>query len=84
MSMMTNTILCVIEQHLKESFQNDVNPFDFILILLGNDLSQLPTICKHSYFDAEKCCKSCYVSTTPSWLNATHHHFNSLMNVQVI
>ncbi len=51
MSMMTSIILCAIEQHLKQYFQNDANPFDFILVLLVGDLSQLLAICKHSYFD---------------------------------
>jgi hypothetical protein len=38
MSMMTSIVLCAIEQSLKQSFQNVVNPFDFILILLIGDL----------------------------------------------
>ncbi len=75
MFMMTSIVLCTIEQCLKQSFQNDVNPLDSILILIVGDLS----ICKHSYFDVEKCCRSCHISMAPSWLNATHHHFNSLM-----
>jgi len=50
MSVMTSIILCAIEQHLKQYFQNDANPFDFILVLLVGD-SQLLAICKHSYFD---------------------------------
>jgi hypothetical protein len=33
-SMVTNIVLCAIEQRLKQYFQNDVNPFDSILILL--------------------------------------------------
>jgi hypothetical protein len=74
--MMTSIVLCVIEQRLKQSFQNVVNPFDFILILLVGDLLQLPAICKHSYFDKEKCCRSCHISTTPCWLNATRHHIS--------
>jgi hypothetical protein len=37
----------------KTIFQNAVNPFDLILVLLIGDLLQLPTICKHSYFDKE-------------------------------
>jgi hypothetical protein len=42
MSMMTSIILCAIEECLKQSFQNVVNPFDFILVLLIGDLLQLP------------------------------------------
>jgi hypothetical protein len=34
MSMVTSIVLCAIEQRLKQYFQNDVNPFDSILILL--------------------------------------------------
>ncbi len=79
MSMMTSIILCAIEECLKQFFQNVVNPFDFILVLLIGDLLQLPTICKHSYFDKEKCCKSCHIFTTLCWLNATHHHISSSM-----
>jgi hypothetical protein len=59
MYMMTSIILCAIEQHWKQSFQNNVNPFDSILILLVGDLSQLPHICKCSYFDPKNCCRSC-------------------------
>jgi hypothetical protein len=50
MSMMIGIVLCAIEQQLKQSFQNVVNPFDFILVVLVGDLLQLLTICKHSYF----------------------------------
>jgi len=46
-SMMRSIVLCAIEQHLKQSFQNDVNPFDSILILLDGELSQLLPICKY-------------------------------------
>jgi hypothetical protein len=73
MSMMTGIVLCAIEQQLKQSFQNVVNPFDFILVVLVGDLLQLQAICKHSYFDKERCCKSCHISITPCWLNAIHH-----------
>jgi hypothetical protein len=79
MSMMTSIILCVIEQRSKKYFQNAPNPFDFILVLLVGDFLQLPIICKHSYFDKEKCCRSCHISTTPCWLNATHHRISSSM-----
>jgi hypothetical protein len=79
MSMMTSIILSAIEPRSKQSFQNVVNLFDFILVLLVGDLLQLLAICKHSYFDREKCCKSCHISTTPCWLNAIHHHISSSM-----
>jgi len=65
MSMMTSIVLCAIEQCLKQSFQNDVNLFDSILILLVGDLSQLLAICKHSYSNAKKCCRSCHTSMAP-------------------
>jgi hypothetical protein len=42
MSMIKNIILCMIEQCLKQCFQNDVDFFNFILVLLVGDLSQLP------------------------------------------
>ncbi len=66
MFMMANIVLCAIEQRLRQSFQNNVNPFDSILILLVGDLSQLLDICKHSYFDAEKCCWSYHIFRAPS------------------
>jgi hypothetical protein len=66
MSMMARIVLCAIEQRLKQSFQNNVNPFDSILILLVGDLSQLLDICKHSYFDAKKCYWSYHISRAPS------------------
>jgi hypothetical protein len=65
MFMMTSIVLCAIKQHFKQSFQNDVIPFDSILLLLVGDLSQLLAICEHSYFDGKKCCRSCHASTTP-------------------
>jgi hypothetical protein len=65
MFMTTSIVLCAIEQHLKQSFQNDVIPFDSILLLLVGDLSQLLAICEHSYSDGKKCCRSCHASTAP-------------------
>jgi hypothetical protein len=43
MSMITNVILCMIEQCLKQCFQNDVDSFNFVLVPLIGDLSQLPS-----------------------------------------
>jgi hypothetical protein len=48
MSMMTSTMLCAIEQHLKQ-IQNNTNPFTNVLVLLVGDLIQLLAICKHSF-----------------------------------
>ncbi len=39
MSMMASIVLCVIEERLKQYFQNNVNLFYLILILLVGDLS---------------------------------------------
>jgi hypothetical protein len=47
MSMMTDPMLCAIEQHLKQ-IQNYTNPFTNLLVLLVGDLIQLLAICKHS------------------------------------
>ncbi len=43
MSMIKKIILCMIEQCLKQCFENDVDSFNFILVLLVGDLSQLPS-----------------------------------------
>jgi hypothetical protein len=43
MSVITNIILCMIEQCLKQCSQNDVDSFNFILVLLVGDLSQIPS-----------------------------------------
>ncbi len=48
-------------------------------MLLVGDLLQILTICKHSYFNREKYCRSCHIPTTPCWLNVTHHHISSSM-----
>jgi len=70
MSMMTSTMLCAIEQHLK---QFNTNPFTNVLVLLVGDLIQLPAICKHSLKKKELYCKNCHISIAPSWSNAMHH-----------
>jgi len=46
MLMMTNTMLCVVEQWLKQ-VQDNMNPFANVLLLLVKDLTQLLAICKH-------------------------------------
>jgi hypothetical protein len=43
---MTSTILCAIEQRLKQA-QDNMNPFANVLLLLVGDLAQLLAICKH-------------------------------------
>jgi len=43
MLMMTNTMFCAIEQA-----QDNMNPFENVLLLLVGDLTQLLAICKHS------------------------------------
>ncbi len=49
MSMMTNDILCVMEQCLKQvKFIAKTSPFETKLILLIGDLAQLPPICNHA------------------------------------
>jgi hypothetical protein len=49
MSVMTNTMVCAIEQRLKQA-QNNMNPFaNVLLLLLVRDLTQLHEICKHFY-----------------------------------
>jgi len=46
MLMMTNTMLCAVQQWLKE-VQDNMNPFANVLLLLVKDLAQLLAICKH-------------------------------------
>ncbi len=71
MSMMTSTMLCAIEQHLKQ-IQNNTNPFTNVLVLLVGDLIQLLAICKHSFKTNELYCKKIHVSLAP-WSNPMHH-----------
>ncbi len=44
--MMISTMLCAIEQQLKQA-QDNMNPFANLLLLLVGDLAQLCPICKH-------------------------------------
>jgi len=48
MSMMTSTILCAIEQQLKQA-QGNMNPFPNVLLLSISDLAQLLVICRYSF-----------------------------------
>jgi hypothetical protein len=48
MSMMTSTILCAIEQRLKQ-VQGNINPFANVLLLSISDLAQLLAICRHFF-----------------------------------
>ncbi len=48
MSMMTSTILCAIEQRLKQ-VQGNINPFANVLLLSISDLAQLLVICRHLF-----------------------------------
>jgi hypothetical protein len=45
-SMMSSTMLCAIEQRLKQA-QDNMNPFANVLLLLVRDLTLLPSIWKH-------------------------------------
>jgi hypothetical protein len=72
MSMMTNTMLCVIEQRLKQA-QGNMNPFTNVLLLLVGNLAQLPAICKHFFKKNELYYKFCHISMAPYWSNASHH-----------
>ncbi len=48
--MMTNNILCVMEQCLKQAmYIAYTSPFETKLVLLVGDLAPLPPICKHNY-----------------------------------
>jgi hypothetical protein len=69
--MMTNTMLCAIEQQLKQ-VQHNMNPFVNVLLLLVGDVAQLLTICKHSLKKHELYYKLFHISMAPCWSNASH------------
>ncbi len=74
MSMMTKTILCVVEQCLKQTmFVAETSPFEIKLVLLVGGLAQLPPICKHTLRQNDILCKSCHVKSTPCWKMAQQH-----------
>ncbi len=51
MSMMINNILCIVEQCLKQAMSiEETSPFETKLVLLVGDLTQLPPICKMTYY----------------------------------
>jgi hypothetical protein len=68
MSMMTNNILCVVEQHLKQAMSIvETSPFETKLVLLVGDLTQLLPICKHTLRPNDILCKSCHVKSMACW-----------------
>jgi hypothetical protein len=76
-SMMTNYVLCAIEQRLKQATPlAAATPFHNKLILLIGDLIQLPPICKHTLQNDELICKGCHIMSAPCWSSAIHHHLS--------
>jgi hypothetical protein len=79
MSMMTNNMLCIVEQCLKQAthVENMFQAFQNELILLVGDLAQLLAICKHTLQNNDILCKPCDIKSTPSW-KITQHHILSI------
>ncbi len=74
--MMTNNMLCIVKQYLKQQAKHVENTFqDFQkkLILLVGDLAQLLAICKHTLQNNDILCKPCHIKSTPSWKIMQHH-----------
>jgi hypothetical protein len=60
MSMMTSYVLCPIKQRLKQVTPLiNAHPFQNKLVLLVEDLAQLPPIYKHALYNDELICRDC-------------------------
>jgi hypothetical protein len=74
--MMTNNILCVVEQCSEQGMSIvGIFPFETKLVLYVDDLAQLPPICKHTLQQNDILCKSCHVKFMPWWKMAQQHFF---------
>jgi hypothetical protein len=75
MLMMTNNMLCIVEQCLKQAkrVENTFQSFQNKLILLVGDLAQLLAICKHTLQNNDILCKPYHIKSTPSWKITQHH-----------
>jgi hypothetical protein len=68
MSMMTNNMLYIVEQRLKQSIHlENISPFETKLVLIVEDLAQLPLIYKHIIRNDDILCKSCHIKFAPYW-----------------
>lgn len=79
MSMMTNNMLCIVEQCLKQArcVENTFQAFQNKFILLVGYLVQLLAICKHTLQNNNILCKPCHIKSTSSW-KITQHHILSI------
>jgi phenylalanine-4-hydroxylase len=78
---MTNNILCVVEQCLKQTmFVAETSPFETKLVLLVGGLAQLPPTCKHTLRQNDILCKSYHVKSTQCWKMAQQHFLSISMH----
>jgi hypothetical protein len=68
MSMMTNNMLYIVEQWLKQSIHlENISPFETKLVLIVGDLAQLPPIYRHIIWNNDILCKSCHIKFASYW-----------------
>ena len=74
MLMMTNNMLCAVEQRLKQStLITDTFSFLNKLLIFVEDLAQLPAICIHKPKVPDIIWKTYHITYVPYWAAAKHH-----------
>ena len=72
MSMMTNNMLCGVEQRLRQNTLTTCT-FQNKLVILVGDLAQLPAICAHTPKAPDIICRACHIASAPCWAIAKQH-----------
>ena len=74
MSMITSNMLCAVEQRIKQNtLITDTFSFQNKLLILVEDLVQLPAICIHKPKALDTICRACHITSTPCWTAAKQH-----------